>query len=158
MTSFKALLWLEFLLEFYQAFDLSHCSESKLFHVFIKLTVKTGVPKWLRWRPTRYRCLLGFIFSWPTKRMSIFLQKTSKRRWTNFIFSFNLPYPGTILETVTLLIQFFVTVLASSASCWAIFCGSESSFISLVWQCKTIFFGLCYFLQSLHSNAQKIEF
>ena len=45
VTSFKVSLLPEFLSEFFEPFDLSHCSESKLFKTFKKLTVKIGVPK-----------------------------------------------------------------------------------------------------------------
>ena len=37
----------EILSDFFEPFDLSYCSESKLFNAFKKLTVKIGVPKWL---------------------------------------------------------------------------------------------------------------
>ena len=75
--------------------------------------------------------------------MSIFLQYIRRRRLTDLTFSFSLPYLGTIPETVTLLLQSFDIDLASSTISSAIFCGSESSFISLVPQCKMIFFGFC---------------
>ena len=45
VTSVKASLSPEFLSEFFKPFDLSHCSKSKLFNTFKKLTVKIGVPK-----------------------------------------------------------------------------------------------------------------
>ena len=45
VTSFKASLFPEFLLELFEPFDLSHGSESKLFNTVKKLTVKTGAPK-----------------------------------------------------------------------------------------------------------------
>ena len=62
VTSFKASLLLEFLSELLEPFHSSHCSESKLFNTSKKLTVKSGVPKLLRCRAERFRCLLGFIF------------------------------------------------------------------------------------------------
>ena len=45
VTSFKALLLPEILSELFEPFDLSHCSESKPFNTFKKLTAKIGVPK-----------------------------------------------------------------------------------------------------------------
>ena len=45
VTLFKASLLPEFLLELFECFDLSHCSESMLFNTFKKLTVKLDVPK-----------------------------------------------------------------------------------------------------------------
>ena len=74
VTSFKASLLPEFLSELFEAFDLSHCSESKLFNTFKKLTVKIGVRKLLRCGSEQFRCFLGVVFSQPTKLVSIFLQ------------------------------------------------------------------------------------
>ena len=45
VTSYKASLLPEILSDFFEPFDLSYCSESKLFNAFKKLTVKIGVPK-----------------------------------------------------------------------------------------------------------------
>ena len=47
MTSFKASLLSEPLSELLEPFDLSHCSESKLFNTFKKLIVKITDPKLL---------------------------------------------------------------------------------------------------------------
>ena len=47
MTSFKASLLSEPLSELLKPFDLSHCSESKLFNKFKKLIVKITVCKLL---------------------------------------------------------------------------------------------------------------
>ena len=97
VTSFEASLFQKSLSELYKRFDLIHCSESKLFNTFKKLTVKIGVPKWLRYQPEQFWWLLGFTFSWRRKRMSIFLQYIRKRWLTDLILSFNLPYLRTIL-------------------------------------------------------------
>ena len=45
VASCKASLLPEFLLEFFETFDLSHRSESKLFNTVKNLTVKIGAPK-----------------------------------------------------------------------------------------------------------------
>ena len=45
VTSFKASVLPEFLSEFFEPFDLSHCSQSKPFNTLKNLTIKIGVPK-----------------------------------------------------------------------------------------------------------------
>ena len=52
-----------------------------------------------------------------------------KRPLTDLTFSFNLPYVGTLPETVKLLLQSFATDLACSTISLAIFCPSELSFL-----------------------------
>ena len=47
MISFRASLLSEPLSELLERFDLSHCSESKLFNTFEKLIIKITVPKLL---------------------------------------------------------------------------------------------------------------
>ena len=78
---------------------------------------------------------------------------------TDLTFSFNLPYLGIIPETVTLLLQSFDTDLASSAISSAIFGGSESSFISLVPQCKMkwIFFRSSFYMPFLLTGGSSTE-
>ena len=108
---FKLLIWVI-------VQNLNHLTRLK------KLVVKTVVPK-LRRRPERFRCLLGFTFSWPRNHMSIFLQKICERQFTDLTLSFYLSYLWNIPGTVT-----FID-LASSIISSSVICDFESYFISI---------------------------